>query len=192
MHFDYNVQDISNSNFLEKPIPYRAKNLLSKSNVVLNNINELENQQTPGQFVVPGVPITEGAKTGYLLVNTQTALGALPVANASVKVFAVDEKGTEHILVQETTDISGKAPLIELPVIFTPGSPLESYKYFFAIYNMKVEAQGFLTVNVIHLRIFPETTTIYRVDMVPTSPGDKVSPDKTIIITPNPIDLSNF
>lgn len=191
MHFDYNVQD-TNSNFLEKPIPYRAKNLLSKFNVVLNNVNELENQQTPNQNVIPGVPITEGTNAGYLLVNTQTALGALPVANASVKVYAVDEKGVENVLAQEYTDISGKAPLIELPVIYTPGSPLESYKYFFAIYNMKVEAHGFSPVNFLNVRIYPETTTIYRVDMVPTSPGAIVSPEKTIIITPNPIDYSNF
>jgi hypothetical protein len=69
--------------------------------------------------------------------------------------------------------------------------PFESGRYYFTTYNLRVQAINYYTVNVIDLRIFPNTTTRFQINMIPVAIGPVEGPDTTIVIPPSPIDISN-
>lgn len=155
------------------PKPYTAKNMMAKT---------LETPQLPPDET------PESEETGTLAVGVFTALGALPVENASVNVYRILEGGEEQSYAQNTTDSSGKVPDILLPVM---RDPLDTSQYYFTTYNMRVIAQNYYTVNVLNFRIFPGIKTNYKVDMIPVVAGETGAPEQTFIIPSSPIDNSN-
>jgi hypothetical protein len=109
-----------------------------------------------------------------------------------VTVYKNDSEGKENVLSHLVTDISGQVPKITLPVAYSPDNPLESVKYYFTTYNLRVQAEQYYPVNVLDVRVFPGITTNYRIDMIPVMAGDTgVRPDQTYVIPPSPIDKSN-
>lgn len=151
------------------PKTYTAKNMMAKT---------LEASQPPTETQI-------NEETGTLSVGVFTALGALPVENASVMVYRTIDGGEEQSYSQQTTDSSGKVADILLPVIH---DPLDTSKYYFTTYNMRVLAQNYYTVNVLNFRIFPGIKTNYKVDMIPVVAGETGAPEQTFIIPPSPID----
>ncbi len=101
---------------------------------------------------------------GYLIVNTRTALGALPVGGAQVHVVGADTD------VKVTTDRSGASERIRLPappkersMTSTPdGLP-------YSLYDITVSAPGFYTVNSRSVPIFPEVVSIQNIHMIPVA-----------------------
>jgi 5-hydroxyisourate hydrolase-like protein (transthyretin family) len=154
------------------PKPYTAKNMMIKT---------LETPQPPEETQI-------SEENGTLSVGVFTALGALPVENASVIVYRILDGGQEQSYSQQTTDSSGKVADITLPVI---QEPLDTSKYYFTTYNMRVIAQNYYTVNVLNFRIFPGIKTNYKVDMIPVVAGETGAPEQTYIIPPSIIDRSN-
>ncbi len=136
-------------------------------------------------------PSPQDQEVGYLSVSVLTASGALPVPGALVTVYILDESGEENEIVHHVTDASGKIPLITLPVIYDRFDPFTSSRYYFTTYNMRVQAINYYTVNVLDLRIFPNTTTYFQIDMIPASIRPVEGPDTTIVIPPSPIDVTN-
>lgn len=155
------------------PKTYTAKNMMVKT------------LETP---LEPTEETPESEETGTLSVGVFTALGALPVENASVIVYKILEGGEEQSYSQQTTDSSGKVQDVLLPVIH---DPLDTSKYYFTTYNMRVIAQNYYTVNVLNFRIFPGIKTNYKVDMIPVVAGETGAPEQTYIIPPSTIDRSN-
>ncbi|MEL7604859.1 hypothetical protein [Sedimentibacter saalensis] len=155
------------------PKPYTAKNMMVKT------------LETPSQ---PPSETPESAETGTLTVRVFTALGALPVENASVTVYRMLEGGEVQSYSQQTTDSSGRVPDILLPVI---RDPMDTSQYYYTTYSMRVLAENYYTVNVLNFRIFPGIKTDYKVDMVPLVAGETGAPEQTYIIPPSPIDRFN-
>lgn len=153
-----------------------------------NNIFSLE--RAP-QEEVPPDSLPTGQEVGYLSVSVFTASGALPVQDALVTVYIRDESGAENEIVHYITDANGQIPLITLPVIYDRFDPFGSSEFYFTTYNLRVQAINYYTVNVIDLRIFPNTTTSFQIDMIPAAIVPIDEPDTTIVIPPSPIDISN-
>lgn len=130
-------------------------------------------------------------EVGYLSVSVSSASGALPVADAAVTVYIYDENGEENNIAYYISDANGQVPTITLPVIYNPLDPLESGEYYFTTYNLRVQAINYYTVNVVDLRVFPDITTYFQIDMIPVAVGPTEGPDRTVIIPPSPIDFSN-
>ena len=147
------------------------------------SMNQAPQNQTP-----PSPPEPE---VGYLSVSVYTASGALPVEGALVTVYIIDESGTEHEIIHHVTDANGKIPIITLPVMYDRFDPFVSNRYYFTTYNMRVQAINYYTVNVLDLRIFPNTTTYFQIDMIPAAIGPVEYPEKTIVIPPSSIDVTN-
>lgn len=163
-----------NNNFNHRP--YVAKNMLIKK-------AETPAQQQP----IEETPTEQ--ETGYIAIGVFTALGALPVENALVTVYDIIEGGEEHIHSQQVTDASGRVPDVELPIIHSPLDSSMSSKYYYAIYNLRAQADNFYTVNVLGIRIFPGIKTNYRIDMIPVMAGETgTAPEQTFIIPPSPIE----
>lgn len=154
---------------------------------------------TPVQELPPGnIPAAPGElpaetpeEVGYLSIGVFTASGALPVADAVVTIYTLDENNEEYALYHLVTDANGQVPKVEVPVYYDQFNPLESSKYFFSTYNLRAQAINYYTYNLLDLRVFPNTTTNIAVDLIPVPAGTTTNPDMTFVIPPSPIDISN-
>lgn len=162
--------------------PYKAQNMIVK-------ILETEAPPQPQPAEEIPQPLTS---TGYINVGVYTALGALPVKDAVVTIYTIDEDGEENALYHVVSNASGRVPTMEVPVEYDPENPLESPSFYFSTYNMRVQAIGYYTVNIIDLRVFPEVATNYRVILIPVMEGaTEEEGSQTVVIPPTPADISN-
>lgn len=123
-------------------------------------------------------------ETGFINVNTFTALGTLPVNNAEVSIYTWTEEEGYNLIKSVVTDASGKAPLIELPMLLGSGQTSKEER---TEYHLVVRAPGFHTIIIINVEIFPHITTLFNVNLTPV-PRGKQSRDETITI---PIQIKN-
>lgn len=161
---------ILNNNQYKSIKPYWARNMLIQQ--------QPETEQQPSSNEV-----------GYIDVGVFTASGALPVNNAVVTVYHTYDNGEEHIFYRLVTDESGRVPTMEVPVKYSGiGNPPESY---YSTYNLRVQAVGYYTVNVIDIRVFPNITTVYRINLIPAAHGITETPEYTIVIPKIPAESTN-
>lgn len=159
-------------------ITYRASNILS-SNIYPSAANVQDVEDEP-------------MEVGYISVGVFTASGALPVEDAIVTVYTVDNEGEENVISHLITDANGQVPSMELPIYYNALSPLENPEYYFSKYNLRVQAINYYTVNILDFRVFPNTTTNFNIEMIPAAIGPvEISPDMTYVIPPSPVDISN-
>lgn len=169
---------------INRNIPYVARNKIVKKaeappELPLLNESQL-NEEEPAY------------ETGFVNVSVNTALGALPVHDAVVILYVMDQDGNEEALYHLVTDDSGKVPKMTLPVIYAPQDPSESREYYFSTYNLRIQALGYYTQNIIDVRVFPDTATNFSVTLIPViQGGDEDEDDRTIVIPPAPVDISN-
>lgn len=117
-------------------------------------------------------------ETGYVNVNAFTALGALPIKDAKVSIYTWNELEEEKLIHTVMTDENGKAPIIELPIILNHGitSPEGRTEY-----HLVIEADGYHTVIIINVEVYPGIANQFSVNLTPLPKGeDKI--DKTINI----------
>lgn len=208
-------QYLDNSNLSNGHKPYRVNNKIlktssskenKKSSVLFQQLpsEEIPAEETPieeaplDEIPTEDIPIEEyletfPVETGYVSVSVFTALGALPVSNAVVIIYTLNDDNEEVVLYNLITNANGKVPTMELPVVYNPSDPLESSEYYFSTYNLRVQATNYYDFNVLGIRIFPDITTSYKVDLVPVAAGDtsEARPSQTFFIPPSPIDISN-
>lgn len=108
-------------------------------------------------------------ETGYLIVNTYTARGAIPVEGSLVTVFFGDASMTSPEAVL-TTDESGKTAKLALPappksISLLPGGGNGAPPY--GIYNISIIHEGFVPVYDIGVKIFSGVTAIQSTDLIP-------------------------
>lgn len=152
---------------------------------------EVPEGDTPALPAEPGTTPQPEEEVGYISVGVFTASGALPVEDAVVIVYTTDVYGDEVVLAHLVTDANGQVPIIEVPVVYDRANILESSEYFFSTYNLRVMAINYYTVNILDIRVFPNTTTNYTIDMIPVPAGTTTDPERTFVIPPSPIDISN-
>jgi len=176
------IKEYENMNNASKP--YRALNMIvQKAEVPVENAPANQNETINQDETV------NETNVGYITVRVYTALGALPVPEAVVTVYTKVNEGEENAIVHLVSDANGSVPNIELPVRTDPNIPSEMQKYNFSTYNMRIQALGYYTINVLDLRIFPGISTNYKVDMIPVIAGTEGRvPEQTIIIPPPPIE----
>lgn len=166
-------------------VPYVARNRIAKKTEIpeslpLLNENKLQDAE-PAQEI------------GFINVSVNTASGALPIKSAVVTLYVMDSNANEEALYHLVTDISGKVPTMEIPVIYNPQEPFESTEYYFSTYNLRVQAIGYYTHNVIDVRVFPNIATNYNISLIPVMQGgDEDETDRTIVIPPISADFSNM
>ena len=99
---------------------------------------------------------------GYLIVNSRTALGALPVPGANIKVIG---GGNTYTFV---TDESGASPRIELP------APSRTYSLSpnqggvpYSSYDVTVTATDYYPVEIKSIPIIDGIVSVQDVNMIP-------------------------
>ncbi|WP_312701432.1 hypothetical protein [Sedimentibacter sp.] len=106
---------------------------------------------------------------GYIDVNVSTGLGALPISNANVSVYIWNEQEGETLIRSMTTDKSGKAPRIGLPVLLSDINSTEEERTH---YHLVIQAPNYHTVIIINVEIYPDITNQFQVNLTPVTPGE--------------------
>ncbi|MDF2676993.1 MAG: hypothetical protein K0Q97_1307 [Bacillota bacterium] len=194
-----------NENDNYKLNPYRAKNMIIKkaevtpSQPAVDTLpQEIPAEQTPETPAVDvpesnEIEITIQPSYGSASVGVFTALGALPVKDAVVTIYLLDENAEEVDLYFRVTDESGRVEDMQLAVFYDPTNPLVSPEFYFTTYNMRIQAFNYYTQNILDFRVFPGVKTNLRINLIPVIQGEnqETAPEQTIIIPPSPIDISN-
>jgi len=109
--------------------------------------------------------------TGYLVVNTRMANGAIPVEGARVRVTEADE-GTGNTAAVEITDNSGMTKKIALaaPSPQFSEKPNEQTRPY-SIYNIEITKDGFYDIIKLNVPIYSGITAIQPVEMLPLPVG---------------------
>ncbi len=108
---------------------------------------------------------------GSLSVRTYTAGGALPVANATVRIRGADEDN-RFISYSLITDEDGMTVAVELPTYnkelsLTPEPEAPPY----ATYNIEVFAEGYTPKRIMGVPIFSGVYSLQPVSLLPHSSG---------------------
>jgi len=102
--------------------------------------------------------------TGYLTIQVRTANDALPVAHAQVQI----QSREGGLLWKTSTDEGGSTERFPLPAPDRCHSLDPSYlKPAYALYNLSVRAEGFVTQYIHGLEILDTETTFLPVDLEP-------------------------
>lgn len=188
---------MKNKNYPFKPESFLKYNSSDRNNLyrprkkLTNIIFSLEEAPEEVAPLQPPAGLEQEQDVGYLSVSTFTASGALPVKDVLITIYTFNELGEENVIANYVSDANGQVPLITLPVTYNRLDPFESGSYYFSTYNLRAQAINYYTVNIIDLRIFPETTTYFQIDMIPAAAGNTQGPEQTFVIPPSPVDISN-
>ena len=122
----------------------------------------------------------EAEAIGFLIVETVTANGALPVPKAVVHVFEYDENGGGDAIYTLRTDVSGRTDKLALDAKSKELSlSPESVKPYTA-YSLTVDREGYYSSEKINVPIFQGITSIQTVNLIPLSEyssPDSATPD---------------
>ncbi|MBQ3599834.1 MAG: peptidoglycan-binding protein [Lachnospiraceae bacterium] len=103
--------------------------------------------------------------TGQLRVNVTSILGSRPISQATIRISYT---GNPNQTIEElTTNILGQTDTISLPAPPESYSQEPSAQQPFSEYNLEISAPGFETVEIIGLDIFPNSTSIQNIQLLP-------------------------
>lgn len=166
--------------------PYKARNMMVKKLEVQpapSVPEDIQQSQPSNNQGTESQPSTE--EVGYINVGVYTASGALPVKDAVVTLYHTYNGSEEHVLFHQVTDESGRIPTMYVPVEYTGVGQQTEYNY--STYNLRVQAIGYYTSNVMDLQVFPNIGTNFRLNLIPTAQGaPENAPEYTIVIPPRP------
>ena len=117
--------------------------------------------------------------TGYLIARVTTALGAIPLKDATVtirneKASNEDERG--GVIKVVTTDRDGNTPRIALPAPPRANSTSPGTSLPFATYSVDVEATGYYRQFFTGVPVYDGITSIQPANLVPFA--QNASPDR--------------
>ena len=106
-------------------------------------------------------------KIGTLTVRAYTGGGALPVADAIVKISGADEenRAVEYSVLTDRDGMTEKIPLPTPRKILSqaPGAKEQA----FANYNVEILSEGYFTKRFYNVAIFDDTESILSAAMIP-------------------------
>lgn len=173
-------------NFNKNIKPYKARNMMLKKLEIQptpTTPNDIQQSQPSDNQGTEFQPSSE--EIGYINVGVYTASGALPVKDAVVTLYHTYNDSEEHVLYHMVTDESGRVPTMEVPIEYSGVGQQTEYSY--STYNLRVQAIGYYTVNVLDIQVFPNIATNFRLNLIPTAQGSPENiPGHTIVIPPRP------
>ncbi len=130
--------------------------------------------------------VTPCTGTGYLELFVFTDRGTVPIEGAKVTIFAKKDEGNSAPLMTLYTET--KPLVIELPVANPLGTLIQGPEYCFSTYNMLIEKDGYYSINVLNIRLFPGIKAQFNYNLNSVMPGVPYK-QETIAIPPHPRDI---
>lgn len=116
------------------------------------------------------------AHTGYLTAYVTTALGAIPLEGANVKVFEYqneNENNKGSLITSRITNREGKTDKIPLEAPPRINSQSKSSEKSYYTYNLEVFLEGYYPQQYINVPIFENIHAIQEIDLLPISENGK-------------------
>ena len=124
--------------------------------------------------------------SAVLRVVVTTALGALPLADASVTVStAADETGARELLYSVRTDAGGMTPPMTLPTPPRSNSMTPDGGLPYAVYTGDGARPGYLPVTALHVTMFSGVPAVLPVALTPL-PENQFSAQTDLTATGEP------
>ena len=105
---------------------------------------------------------------GYLIVRVSTALGAIPLENATVHIRG-GSPADSGVIYSLLSDRDGLTPRVSLPTppkerSDSPGSPTP-----FSAYNVEVIKEGYIPVSFQNIPVYPDIVSVQPAVLIPKS-----------------------
>lgn len=128
--------------------------------------------------------------TGFIRLNIVNQQGQPPVSNYTITIYVTDGLQRDIPIMHVITSINPVR--IELPMAADLGTQIVGPEYNFSTYNVRVDAFGYFANVVYNVRLFPNTTTDFNIEMVPISSMRRESViEERVNIPPHPRDVIN-
>ena len=119
--------------------------------------------------------------TGYIRVRVYQSRAELPLKDVAVAITAAD--GTAIAL--RLTDRSGLTDPVAIPVPdIEAGQTPDTGEVPFAVVNVSARLKGYEQIENENVQIFPDTTTIQELEMIPLSEMPGEYDRREVFITP--------
>jgi hypothetical protein len=113
-------------------------------------------------------------KSGVMTVRAYTAGGALPIPDATVRIFGAEEENKD-VVFSLVTDEDGLTKSVTLPtpdisVSLDQNANVPAY----SLYNVEIFKEGYYSKRLYNVPVFPETNSEQLISMIPFSsfPGN--------------------
>ncbi|MBP1926523.1 hypothetical protein J2Z76_002392 [Sedimentibacter acidaminivorans] len=126
--------------------------------------------------------------TGFMRLNIVRQSDKAPVPNSTITIYVTDGMRRDVPIMHLITTIN---PIrIELPMAYELGTQIVGPEYGFSTYNLRVDAFGYFATNLYNIRLFPNTTSDYEINMIEVSQlGAVPDIEERIDIPPHPRDV---
>ncbi len=114
------------------------------------------------------MPLLKSQQTedkGYFRANVNSVIASRPIVGAKVQI--TDENNPNEIIEEIETDISGQTESIELPTPPLEYSMEPVAQQPYSVYNIRVSAPGFETIEVSGAEILPGQTALQNISLMP-------------------------
>lgn len=148
------------------------KNIYPYQNTYQSNVNMLEVQDN----------------TGFLRIHIVDQLSGLSIPNATITIYVTDGIRRDIPVMHLITTLN---PIrVELPISYDVGTQLIGPEYEFSTYNLRVDVFRYFANVVSNIRLFPNTTVDFEIQMVPITQIE-MSPqiEERIDLPPHPRDI---
>lgn len=125
--------------------------------------------------------------TAQIKVFASAGREGIPVSDANVTISRTFE-GNDVLAFFTKTNISGETELITVPAPPKENSQIRGSEHPFSNYNIRVDAQGYYTVENINVPVFGGQISIQPVEMIPIPENERTIPRK-LVYESEPADL---
>ena len=128
--------------------------------------------------------MTKPQGEGYLVVRVTTARGAIPLADAQVRIRkeTVEDAGILYAL---RSDRDGLTPKVSLPTPPRSNSESPQGGIPFATYGVEVFREGYTPLSFQNVPIFPGVVSVQPAVMIPLAEGFPPSREETTVEIPS-------
>lgn len=105
--------------------------------------------------------------TGFLRLSIVNQIDKKPIPNATITLYVTDGVARDIPVMLIISTIN---PIrIELPMANDLGTQIVGPEYNFSTYNLRVENFGYIASNVYNIRLFPNVTTDFAIELFPAA-----------------------
>ena len=126
--------------------------------------------------------------TGNVRLNIVDQLSGEPLSNATITVYATEGQ-LKDVPIVHVMSIPNPIGVV-LPVTCPFGTQIPGPEYSFSAYNIRVDVFGYFANVVYNVRLFPNTTVDFRIEMIPITQVETAPViEKRLEIPPHPRDI---
>lgn len=126
------------------------------------------------------IRIQQTEDTGYFQANVSSIIASRPVSGAKVQITDINDPG--RVIEEVETYTSGQTEAVELPAPPVEYSMEPAAEQPYSVYNIRISAPGFETVEVSGAEILSGQTAVQNVSLMPLK--DSVGESEELFVIP--------